>query len=329
MKPKKGRSDKKFQLSPDIRKRLTKRFPDTMVFDEPMSRHTSFRIGGPADIWAAPKTVDDLKRLLANFTGMEIPFMVIGKGTNLLVSESGIRGAAVSLSRLSGVIEKRDIGPGLAIVAAPSGMRLASLCSFALSEGLAGMNQVLGVPGSVGGAVRMNAGTNLGDIGMATDSVDVLLPGGDLKTFDRRSIRPGYRRLDIIDGDRPIRLDRSPVIRARFRLASGDRDALRALARGIVLKRKASQPLGVRSAGCIFRNPSSDQPAGRLIDQLGLKGKSFGDAQISTVHANFIVNRGDASASDILKLIGMVKEAVYNAFGITLETEVQIVGETS
>lgn len=329
MRPRKHNPGDKFQLSPDIRKRLSKRFKDTIVFDEAMSRRTSYRVGGPADIWAAPESEAELKKLIKAFTRIEMPFMIIGKGTNLLVSDSGIRGAAISLARLSGRIEKKDVPPVGAFVSVPAGMRLASLCSFALSEGLAGMNQVLGVPGSVGGAIRMNAGTNLGNIGLVLDSVDVLSPGGKIKRFDSGAIRPGYRRLDIVDKNGPVDLDRSPIVGGRFRLALSDPKLLREQARGIVLKRKAAQPIGSWSAGCVFRNPSPDQPAGKLIDELGLKGKTCGGARISDIHANFIVNTGRASASEILKLIGMIKEAVYNAFGIELKTEVQIVGEAS
>jgi UDP-N-acetylmuramate dehydrogenase len=289
--------------------------------NEPLSGHTSFGIGGPADLLAYPADRDDLVVLLGELAKRGLPYFLLGGGTNLLVKDGGFRGVVISLQRMKAIrIEReyRSIGGVFAVVSAEAGASLAKLLSFAVEEGLTGLEFAAGIPGTVGGAVCMNAGTAAGETGDVIESVFLLSPEGALITRDRDQMGFGYRTASIPDGHL--------ILAVRLILRRDDKDKIKAKVRELIDARNQRQPLGLRNAGSVFKNPQ-EESAGRLIEAAGLKGKTVGGAQVSEKHANFIVNLGNASASDVIKLMELVKQAVLDARGVRLEPEIKIIGE--
>ena len=296
-------------------------------FDEPMSKHTSFRVGGPAKIFATPDSIPDMQNLIKWAIEKKWPYMIIGAGTNLLVKDNGIQAVVIKLENcLAEITIKKTINNDV-FVTAMAGAYLSSLCSFAINEGLKGMNFALGIPGTVGGAILMNAGTTHGAIADILKTITVLDRDGNKKKLSKKNINLNYRSLtwdnNIIDdcNNTPVILD------GCFKLYYGDKNTLKQQAQTILSARKKQQPTHLPSAGCFFKNPQSGKTAGELIDMAGLKGTVKGSARISSKHANFIVNQGNASASDILNLASVVQERVAKMFNQVLIPEVVIVGE--
>ncbi len=313
---------------------LEKRFGPSVRFGEPMSRHTSWRVGGPVEAYVVPETDAELADLMTWTRENGMNRKVIGNGTNLLAKDGGIDG--VVIGRAIGSKEIREAG---AVVYASAGVGLQSLCRFANRRGLAGMNFAVGIPGTVGGAVAMNAGTPSGCMGDVLESVDMLRDTGEFETVERKDLDFQYRSLKFgelqscklqsckVQRGKYETNDRPVVLGGRFRLARGDAGDLKSEAESAMRNRKAKQPLTWPNAGSVFKNPGSAFPAGQLIDMAGLKGTTVGGAQISEKHANFIINRNGATASDIIRLMETVRETVSKIFGINLEPEVEIVGK--
>ena len=207
-----------------------------------------------------------------------------------------------------------------------AGVNLKTLCSYALKQGLEGMNFALGIPGTVGGGIVMNAGTSHGTMENVLKSINILLPTGETRGIKKEALDFGYRKLswnpELTDGYR----DQTVILDGQFCLCHSDPEMLKKTAREIIRTRKKGQPIGWPSAGCFFKNPASGETAGQLIEMAGLKGKSIGGAQISSKHANFFINRRKASATDFLELMDLVQKAVLEKFNIHLESEVKIVG---
>jgi UDP-N-acetylmuramate dehydrogenase len=290
----------------------------------PMARLTSLRVGGPADLLAAPADLDELQALLAWAEAEGVPVTLLGNGTNLVVRSAGIRGLVVSLRRACNDLSPLDAAPLHALpLGAPvrlrvgAGVPLTRLLHLALRQGLMGLAFAVGIPGTLGGAIVMNAGTDLGSTWEVVERVSLLLPGGRIVHLAKPEVAVGYRRAQL-----PAQ---SVVLEAVLRLMRGSADEVRQTVRRIYRCRRQSQPLSQPNAGSIFKNPPGER-AGRLIDRLGLKGYRIGDAQISPKHANFIVNLGRASSDDVLALIDTVKQRVYRETDILLEEEVRIVG---
>jgi len=313
-------------LDHDSIKWLASHFGGNVKFDEPMSRHTSLRVGGPAEAFVIPENIEALKGLIKWSWQKKIPYLVIGDGTNLLVKDSGINGIVVVLTKCLKTITQTGTGTDGVIVTAMAGARLRTLCSFALERGLEGINFAVGIPGTIGGGIMMNAGTVHGAMESALESINVLLPTGRSRRIKREKLNFSYRNLSLnnekIDSCRgqPIVLD------GCFCLRPSDPEKLKKEAQAILKTRKERQPTGLPSAGCFYKNPVSGKTAGELIELAGLKGKSIGGAEISSKHANFIVNRQRASAADFLALMELVEETVSKMFNIDLEREVKIVG---
>lgn len=309
-------------MTPENRKWLADRFSGRVQFDEPLSGHTSFRVGGPADALVAPDSEADLATLIAGCRRRDLPVHVIGDGTNTLVRDGGIRGVVIALTRAFSEIART----GGNSVTAMAGARLAALCRFAAGQGLGGLNFAQGIPGTVGGAIIMNAGTAGGCMAGVLASVRILGGDGRIRRLTREQLDFEYRRLVISTGKRTA--GTPPVVLAgRFTLVASDPAVLQAEARRLLAARKRQQPVHLACAGCFFKNPPSGRSAGQLIDAAGLKGKRIGGAEISPVHANFIVNRQHASAADILALMACARETVERRFNIRLEPEVKIVGQ--
>lgn len=306
-------------MEANLKNQLQQRFADRIRFDESMSAHTSFRVGGPADALVTASDENDLAFLMPFLRDNGLPFLILGGGTNLLVKDGGFRGVVIAMTgRLKDIARV-----GATKIAVMAGTKLNKLCRYAIDNGLAGMNVAVGIPGTVGGAIRMNAGTALGAMGGVLESVRVMGSDGEIIRLDASRLHFGYRHMTLPE---TLPMNQFVILDGQFSLAAASSEALAAEADTLLKKRKAAQPVHLASAGCFFKNPADGEPAGKLIDMAGLKGLRVGDAEVSTLHANYIVNRGNASAADILNLMEMVREKVFLKFTIYLEPEVQIVG---
>ena len=288
-----------------------------VTFDEPMARHTTLRIGGPVDAWAAPGSIAALERLRAACHARGIVSRGFGSGSNLLVRDGGIRGCAITLKLLSGVRveQRRDDGADLWLEA---GASTGKVLSFATRENLGGVEFLGGVPGTVGGGMIMNAGTYLGEFKDVTTEVHAVDATGALVVRDNASCGFRYRHSDIPALD--------VVTGARLQLKTRPRAEIDAAVRELRDRRKSREPHGVPNAGSVFKNPPNEF-AGRLIEACGLKGRRVGGAEVSPVHANWLVNADGATAKDFLALVEIVRAAVVERFAIRLELEVKVVGE--
>jgi UDP-N-acetylmuramate dehydrogenase len=283
--------------------------------DEPMGRHTTIGVGGPADIYIEPNDEEDLSKILAWTYEREVPLFVLGDGANLLVSDKGIRGVVVRMGRPFSYIKVDG-----ELVIAGAGAKLAKVIDAAVKEGLAGLEVATAIPGTVGGALVMNAGTHLGDIGPAVESVRALKRDGSLWVMSRGDMHFSYRH-SVLQDDKSLF-----VTQATFHLCPGNKQDLVRTVESLRHRRTTTQPTIGRSAGCMFKNPEGDK-AGRMIDELGFKGKMRGDAMVSDRHANFVMNMGNATASDIRGLAEEVRQAVKDRYGVELEYEVRVVGD--
>jgi UDP-N-acetylmuramate dehydrogenase len=300
---------------------LTDYFGSQVAFSEPMSRHTTFGIGGPADALLTVRTDQQLRDLVRWAQDRGLPFMILGAGSNLLVRDGGIRGLVVKLANgFESVRQGSEPLPnGWVGIIAGAGVLVRKLGKYALDNGLGGLNFALGIPGTVGGALRMNAGAWGSSMADTTSSISFLNQHGDIVTMGKEKLRFSYRGLDVEEG--------SIILRGEFRLERSDLEGLRQEALKMQRKRRSTQPLSLPSAGSIFRNPSADVSAGELIDRAGLKGFRKGGAEVSTRHANFIVNKGDARASDVVALMEHIQDVVFDRFAVSLEPEVIIIGQ--
>jgi len=289
--------------------------PDIVLREnEPMAQHTSFGVGGPADILAVPLNVPALRNVLRQCTQQHIPYLVIGNGTNIIFRDGGFRGVVIKIGQPLNAVRHRQRR-----LVAEAGAGLDRVCVYACDQGLAGLTWAAGIPGTVGGAVWMNAGANGGEIGQYVQRVLALTPEGEDTELPQEALQFSYRF---------SALQNMPLVVAavEFVLDKGDTVELRRAMYETIERRLARQPLKERSAGCIFKRPPGDF-AGRLIENSGCKGLRVGGAQISPKHAGFIVNLGDATAKDVLQLIDIVRQRVFDSQGVWLEPEVRIVGE--
>ena len=282
-------------------------------FKEPLSFHTSLRIGGSADIFVVPQDVDDIRHALLFAEREQLPVVTLGGGNNLLVKDRGVRGVVLKLEGCLGRAEFH----GEEVVAG-AGASLSALIREAAALNLGGIECLVGIPATIGGALAMNAGTEDGAIGDFVGAVYFLHPDGTIGEFKPAGSAFTYRMFhapagSVLVGCR-LQLQRRP-------LAEIQKDIKQRLKR-----KKSTQPLALASAGCVWKNPAGE-PAGRLIEKVGLKGKRINGAEISSKHANFIVNRGGATAGDILSLMNLTRERVHAHFGVTLEPEIRIIGE--
>jgi len=288
-----------------------------VLFDEPLDRHTSMGVGGPADALVFPQSGDELAQLIGLLRTVNIPFLPLGNGTNLLVRDGGYRGVVVALQGLK-ELSWASSSEGEVLARAEAGVPLAALVRLSLKKSLTGMELCAGIPGSVGGAVWMNAGAFGMEMKDVVTEITVLNERQQLETLRREDLHFEYRRLDL--GDNVV------IVSAEFTLSPGKQEEIFAKIREIMTLRKKKHPLSLRNAGSIFKNPRS-MPAGRLIEEVGLKGTRRGDAMISEMHGNFIVNLGHARTADVVDLMEEIKVRVRDCRDIHLEAEVRIVGE--
>lgn len=283
-----------------------------LLENEPMSKHTTYGIGGPAMAYVTPKDRFDLSNILKFSTKNEIPVYFVGTGSNLLVADNGIEGIVITPAKSLKQLEIKKNW-----VVAESGVMLGKLVKECIKHNLTGLESLIGVPGTLGGALVMNAGAFGGEISNFLESVDIMTMSGEINTFSNSDIDFSYR-FSSFKKDEFILL-------ARFKLQTEVPEIINHKKLKASSGRKTNQPLRYRSAGSVFKN-HKDYAAGYLIDNAGLKGTKIGDAEISTHHANFFINHGNASASDISALIRIAREAVLKKFDIELELEIQTLG---
>jgi UDP-N-acetylmuramate dehydrogenase len=293
-----------------------KDYQGKLSFNEPMAKHTSLRLGGVADIYAAPETIVSLRKILARSVGQGLNVFPIGSGTNLLIRDGGIEGVVVSMSYFNRIrlFEKQD--NGLVLLYVEAGVRLGKLLAFAAGHGYSGLEALAGIPGQAGGAVCMNAGAFGTEIGQLVHSIVVIEKTGKIYKLHRQELAFSYRKLTLPQ--------ETLIVSAIVALNQDTRQAVKARMKGYLEKKKSTQPLNAPSAGCVFKNPNGDF-AGRLLDQSGCKGLRVGGAHVSSVHANFFINNGRAS-QDFLALMEIAKKRVYERSALWLEPEIRIIG---
>ena len=287
---------------------------DNIVKDEPMSRHTTFRCGGPATLFLRPGSEDELVRVVSLLKDKGHPYMLLGNGSNLLVSDKGYEGVVISLERLSELSLEGETS-----IRAQAGVLNSRIASFARENSLAGFEFAAGIPGTIGGAMIMNAGAYGGEMKLITTSVRAITPDGEVKELTAEDCDFGYRTS-------ALKREGYVVLSALLQLQKGNEKEITDLMTELALKRKEKQPLEYPSAGSTFKRPEG-YFAGKLIQDAGLKGFSVGDAAVSEKHCGFVINKGQATSADIYKLIREVQKKVFEDSGVTLEPEVILVGE--
>ena len=312
-----------------FRDRIGSMITGKVLFDEPMSAHTSMGVGGKTDALIFPNTVGELEKLVSFFLREEISFLPVGNCTNLIVRDGGYRGVLISMETLRRLeirdenlprksAPKEEEYAGSACVYAQAGVSLSGIVEFSMRESLAGMEFCAGIPGSVGGGLKMNAGAWGSELKDVVKSVSILDTDTKTREIERKNLSFEYRNLDLPEG--------TIITGACFRLIRGNRDEIQGKISDIIAARREKHPLAYRSAGSVFKNPPGC-PAGKMIEDAGLKGFKVRDAEISVKHGNFIVNMGNAKAEDVIALIGIIQKRILGEREILLETELKIIGE--
>ena len=293
--------------------------------NESMKKHTSFKVGGPADLFARPASLEQLEKILCLAEQQKLPITLMGSGTNLLVKDRGIRGLVISMTALKYPTVITPLKQNKYRIRVSAGTLLASLYRETMNHGICGMEFAAGIPGTVGGAVMMNAGTTEGTISDVVESIDFMVPFKGIVTLGTSALDFSHRNLSFdlnFSQKHPAVLVGVTLI-----MTPNDKTQIQTRWGNLLEKRRKNQPAHGACAGCFFKNPPGGKSAGALIDQAGLKGFRVGDAMVSEKHANFILNTGQATARDILTLKQIIEEKVHNRFGILLENEVKIEGE--
>lgn len=280
--------------------------------NEPMKLHTSFKIGGPADVFVTVKNAVELSAVISRLKELSISYFVLGKGSNLLVSDDGIEGVVINTLSMNEIKVSGDE------ITAMCGASLASVCTTALENCLTGLEFAFGIPGAVGGALYMNAGAYGGEMSQVVVSAEYIDEKGEIKTIDAKDMKLGYRT-SIFKTEEII------IISATFKLNSGDKNAIKDAMDDYITRRKTKQPLEFPSAGSTFKRPEG-YFAGALIEKNNLKGFSVGGAKVSEKHAGFLINYDNATCSDVLALMEEVKRVVFEADGVMLSPEVIFIG---
>jgi len=297
----------------DYRKWASGLIKGKVLFDAPMKQFTSIQVGGPADSLLFPKDVEELKKVVRYARRKKIPFLILGRGTNLVVRDKGVRGWVISLTQ---GMKKIQMDGG--VVEAEAGLSLQRLVQFSNQKGLTGLEPFFGIPGTVGGGLAMNAGAWGAELKDVLLSVTLMKEDGEIAERARSRLRFSYRGLAI-----------SPswiILKGRFELKKGKKEEILERVGSYSEMRKKRQPLDYPSAGSVFKNPK-EGPAGKWIEEAGLKGFRLGRAMVSERHANFIINLGKATAEEVIRLMEFVEKKVYEEKGISLEREVKVVGE--
>jgi len=285
-------------------------FKGNIFLNEPLNRFTTFRIGGEADYLVEPADSDDLLSMVKYCNSKSMPFYVMGNGSNILISDEGIRGVVINLETGFNYIRNED-----GVIVSGAGAKLAKFVDFCIQNNLSGVEMIAGIPATVGGALIMNAGCYGGETSTYVTEVTVIR-SEKILNLSKEACGFVYRNSNLKD---------TVIMQAKFKLPAGDKDELLKLRKEFLLKRNESQPVEIPNAGCIFKNPKGTHAA-VLIEECGLKGMSVGGAMVSPKHANFIVNNGAATANDVLELVRKIQKTVKDTKGIELNLEVKLVG---
>lgn len=288
--------------------------PANIKLDEPMKDHTSFKIGGPADIFITPDGLEEVRSVLDICRSHDVPLFIMGNGTDLLVLDGGIRGVVMQIADKWQQVEIHGVA-----VTAQSGILLSKLCMALAEAGLGGMEFASGIPGTLGGALVMNAGAYGGEMKDVVKAVHAVDIHGHQIRLELPEIEYGYRSSIFRNGG-------YAVLAAELQLVYREPQSCMDMIKELAERRRAKQPLEYPSAGSVFKRPVGYY-VGPLIEQAGLKGMRIGDAQVSEKHAGFIINRGRATAKDVIELMHLIQQRVENMFGVELEPEIQIIGE--
>lgn len=299
------------EFSAELKKTIP---PERLLCNEPLSKHTTFRIGGPADYLVLPASFTEVAKVLELIERFSVPVTILGNGSNVLVLDRGIRGLVIKFGSEMGYI--RHTGT---TVFAGAGALLAEVSQYAAQAKLTGFEFAIGIPGSIGGAVFMNAGAYEGDMSQVVQAVTAVCSNGTLRRFVREELKFGYRH-SVFQENACL------VCEVELGLSNGEDTSIQVRLDDFTNKRQSKQPLEMPSAGSTFKRPQG-YFAGTLIEQAGLKGIRVGGAQVSTKHAGFIINAGGATAKDVLALISKVQDSVYQQFGVSLHPEVRVLGE--
>jgi UDP-N-acetylmuramate dehydrogenase len=300
----------------DIKLKLNKLIDSKYIqYNESMKKHTSFKVGGPADIFITPSSFDELSSLVKLFTTKEIPFIVLGNGSNLIIKDGGLRGCVISLNNFKDVC----VNVSENILYCDCGARLSVASNEALKSNLKGMEFASGIPGTIGGAVTMNAGAYGPEIKDILEYAEVMNTAGEIFKLTNEEMEFSYRHSTI-------QTNNYIVLRAAFRLEKGNYTDIKSRMDELNARRSDKQPLEYPSAGSTFKRPEGHFAA-KLIEDCGLKGMRIGGAMVSEKHSGFIINYDNSTATDILTLISEVQRLVFEKCGISLETEVKIIGE--
>jgi len=285
-----------------------------IAFNVSLSQYNSFRIGGPADGIIFPENAYELANLLPWLIHENIPWMVMGRGSNILFDDSGFCGIIINLTHFTGLHNQANT------IEADAGISLKRICLHAIRNDLGGMNFALGIPGTLGGAVQMNAGASGGQMADVIQSIVCMNTDGSVHHIEKKNLIIGYRNISWNDMAK-----NAIVIKVFLALYNEDREKIRHDARQKLMYRRRTQPVGALCAGSFFKNPPGRYSAGYLIEHAGLKGYQIGDAKVSNQHANFIINKGHARSKDIINLMHEIQEKVMKRFSIRLQPEVKII----
>ncbi|HDH34872.1 MAG TPA: UDP-N-acetylmuramate dehydrogenase [Nitrospirae bacterium] len=304
----------------DLNSNICEAIQGEIRFDEPMSAHTSLKIGGPVDILVFPEDPVSLKNTLVAAEKENIPLFVFGAGTNLLASDSRIEGIAVSLKAFRSIEYTKETDEEKVVLCVGAGTPLVTLINFACEGGYSGIEGLVGIPGYVGGAVFMNAGSFATEIKDVITSIAVMNAQGEIFVLGRDELNFSYRNLELPEG--------MLILSANIVLKKDVPSDVSARTREFMNIKKATQPLGVHSAGCVFKNPEADA-AGKLIDAAGCKGMRVGGIEVSQMHANYFINKNGGTCAEFLQLMEIVKKKIMQRSGIELETEIKIIGSAN
>ncbi len=293
----------------------TKIVPEYILTDEPMRKHTTIKIGGNADVLIMPRTEEELAHAIKACRRCKVPFVVLGNGSNIVVEDAGIEGAVISTSKMQNKMRLTANGE----ITVSAGAQLGSLALFAKDRGLTGFEFAYGIPGTAGGAVYMNSGAYNGEMANIVQKVTCIDENGEIVELDNSACNFGYRKSVFHNG-------KYIILNVTFKLTKGNTDLIMALMEDHMKQRKAKQPIDFPSAGSVFKRPLNNY-AGKLIEEAGLKGASIGGAQVSRLHAGFIINfTGKATAKDFHELVDFVKDTVLEKSGVKLECEIIFIG---
>lgn len=289
---------------------IQKIFKGRITLNEPLAQYTTFRIGGVADYFVEPVDAEDILNLIKYINKQAMPYYVMGNGSNILISDEGIRGVVINLESAFNYLKHEND-----VIIAGAGVKIARFVDYCIQNGYAGVEMLAGIPATVGGALVMNAGAYGGETADNVEYVKVIT-GEEIKILPKENCGFRYRSSD---------LRKMIVLEAGFRLPAGNKDELLKRRKELILKRNEAQPVEIPNAGCVFKNPK-DNKAAILIQSCGLKGTTFGGAMVSPKHANFIVNQNNATANDVIELVKIVRRTVREKTGIELEMEVKLIG---